>query len=47
MAYLRQGMIAHHQGDGRRAALLARKALSEDPQLTEAKTFLQQLGERV
>ena len=46
-AYLRQGMIAHHQGDARRAALLARKALSEDSTLESARQFLRDLGERV
>jgi hypothetical protein len=46
-AYLRQGMIAHHQGDARRAALLARKALSEDAALESARQFLRDLGERV
>jgi tetratricopeptide (TPR) repeat protein len=44
MAYLRQGMIAHRQGDTRRAAILAKKAQTEDPELTEAKEFLQQIG---
>jgi hypothetical protein len=33
MAYLRQGMIAHRQGDTRRAAILAKKAQTEDPEL--------------
>ena len=45
-AYLRQGMIAHHQGDGRRASLLARKALSEDASLESARQFLRDLGEK-
>ena len=45
-AYLRQGMIAHHQGDGRRAVLLARKALSEDAALESARQFLRELGEK-
>lgn len=44
MAYLRQGMIAHRQGDTRRAAILAKKAQTEDPELAEAKEFLQQIG---
>ncbi|MCC6648633.1 MAG: tetratricopeptide repeat protein [Polyangiaceae bacterium] len=47
MAYLRQGMIARHLGDPRRGVLLARKALSEDPHLEEARAFLQEQGEKV
>jgi tetratricopeptide (TPR) repeat protein len=46
-AYLRQAMIAHHQGDARKAVVLARKAQSEDPHLADAKQFLASLGERV
>jgi tetratricopeptide (TPR) repeat protein len=44
MAYLRQAMIAQHQGDARKAAMLAKKAQTEDPHLTEAQSFLAQLG---
>ena len=44
MAYLRQAMIAQHQGDGRKAAMLAKKAQSEDPHLEEATAFLAQLS---
>jgi tetratricopeptide (TPR) repeat protein len=44
MAYLRQAMIAQHQGDVRKAAMLAKKAQSEDPTLEEAGTFLAQLS---
>lgn len=45
VAFLRQGQIAQRQGDPRKAAFLARKALSEDPALEEAQSFLQRLGE--
>ena len=44
MAYLRQAMIAQHQGDVRKAAMLAKKAQSEDPHLEEAQAFLAQLS---
>jgi predicted Zn-dependent protease len=44
MAYLRQAMIAQHQGDNRKAAMLAKKAQSEDPHLEEATAFLAQLS---
>jgi tetratricopeptide (TPR) repeat protein len=44
MAYLRQAMIAQHQGDVRKASMLAKKAQSEDPNLEEAHTFLAQLS---
>jgi predicted Zn-dependent protease len=44
MAYLRQAMIAQHQGDARKAAMLAKKAQSEDPTLEEAGAFLAQLS---
>ncbi|MCC7538761.1 MAG: tetratricopeptide repeat protein, partial [Deltaproteobacteria bacterium] len=42
-AFLRQGMIALQQGNPRRAELLAKKALEEEPDLDEAKTFLRSL----
>ena len=44
MAYLRQAIIAQHQGDVRKAAMLAKKAQTEDPSLEEAGTFLAQLS---
>jgi tetratricopeptide (TPR) repeat protein len=44
MAYLRQAIIAQHQGDVRKAAMLAKKAQSEDPHLEEAGAFLAQLS---
>jgi thioredoxin-like negative regulator of GroEL len=43
LAFLRQGQIAQRQGDARKAAFLARKALSEDAALEEAQEFLQSL----
>jgi tetratricopeptide (TPR) repeat protein len=45
MAYLRQARIAHQQGDDRKAAFLAKKAQSEDPEFAEAREFLQQIGQ--
>ncbi len=44
-AFLLQAKIAHQKGEARRALLWARKAKSEDPELTEAMEFLAQLGE--
>lgn len=44
LATLRQGQIAHQQGDAKRAVLLAKKALSEEPTLVEAEEFLRSLG---
>ena len=44
LAYLRQGQIAHYQGDPRKASLMAKKALAEDGTLEEAQQFLQALG---
>ena len=44
VAYLRQGQIAHYQGDVRKASLMAKKAQSEDPNLEEAAQFLAALG---
>jgi hypothetical protein len=44
MANLRQGMIAHEQGDVRRAVVLAKTALAQDPKLAEAADFLRRLG---
>jgi tetratricopeptide (TPR) repeat protein len=45
MAFLRQGMIAQQQGDARKAIFLAKKALAEDPNLSDASSFLRELGE--
>jgi Tfp pilus assembly protein PilF len=45
MAFLLQARIAHERGEARRALLWARKARSEDPELTEADEFLRQIGE--
>jgi predicted Zn-dependent protease len=44
MAYVRQALIAQHQGDVRKAVLLARKAQSEDPSLEEANSLLAELS---
>jgi lipopolysaccharide biosynthesis regulator YciM len=44
-AFYRQGVIAFRQGDPRKAAFLAKRALSEDAELADAKDLLQQLGE--
>lgn len=44
MAFLKQGRIAHAQGDSKRAIFLARKSLSEDANLTEAQEFLREIG---
>jgi hypothetical protein len=44
MALLKQAKIAQVQGDERKAAFLAKKALSEDPGLAEAQQFLEELG---
>ncbi|MEZ4406390.1 MAG: tetratricopeptide repeat protein [Polyangiales bacterium] len=44
MAFLKQGRIAHAQGDSKRAIFLARKSLSEDANLTEAQDFLREIG---
>ena len=45
MAFLKQGMLAKQAGDARKAAFLAKKALTEDPALSEAGAFLKELGE--
>ena len=45
MAFLLQAQIAHQRGEARRALLWARKARSEDPELTEAEEFLRQIGD--
>ncbi len=44
LATLRQGQIAYQQGDPKRAVLLAKKALAEEPTLSEAEDFLRELG---
>lgn len=44
MAYVRQALIAQHQGDLRKAVLLARKAQTEDPNLEDANTLLLELN---
>jgi len=44
MAYVRQALIAQHQGDVRKAVLLARKAQTEDPSLEEANSLLAELA---
>ncbi len=47
MAFYRQGLINYHQGDQRKAVVMAKRGLQEDPSLAEARTFLEQLGEKV
>ena len=44
-AFYRQGVIAYRQGDPRKAAFLAKRALSEDAELSEARELLGHLGE--
>ena len=44
MAFLKQGQVARTQGDAKKAAFFARKALSEDATLAEAQQFLDGLG---
>lgn len=43
-AYLRQGQIALARGDNRKAALLAKRALTADADYHPARVFLEQLG---
>ena len=43
VAYVRQALIAQHQGDVRKAIQLARKAQSEDPSLEDATALLAEL----
>lgn len=43
-AYLRQGQIASAKGDPRKAALLAKRALTADTNYEPAKIFLEELG---
>ncbi|MCS6898335.1 MAG: tetratricopeptide repeat protein, partial [Myxococcales bacterium] len=47
MAFYRQGLLSYHQGDQRKAIVMVKRALQEDPSLEEARTFLEQLGEKV
>jgi Tfp pilus assembly protein PilF len=42
-AFLRQGMLALQEGDKRKAIFLTKKALTEDPHLEEAQSYLKQL----
>ncbi len=44
VAFLRQGVIAQTQGDAKKAAFFARKALAEDPALGDAQRFLESLA---
>jgi Flp pilus assembly protein TadD len=44
LALLMQARIAREQGDDRKAVFLAKKALSEDPELADAREFLGNLG---
>jgi tetratricopeptide (TPR) repeat protein len=46
MAFLRQARIAQRAGDRPRAVIFAKRALQEDPRLTDAVEFLRDLGER-
>jgi tetratricopeptide (TPR) repeat protein len=43
-AYLRQAAIAKHRGDTKKAALLAKRAVTTDPEYQDAKAFLDELG---
>ena len=42
-AYLRQAAIAKHRGDTKKSALLAKRAITTDPDYEEAKAFLDEL----
>jgi tetratricopeptide (TPR) repeat protein len=44
MAFYRQARIVHRQGDRPRALIFTKRALQEDPGLSAAKEFLQELG---
>lgn len=46
-AYLRQAAIAKHRGDTKKAALLAKRAVTTDPDYHDAKAFLDELGPAV
>lgn len=43
IAYQRLGEIAHHQGDTRKAVLLLKRAVDDDPSLETARQLLQEL----
>lgn len=45
-AYLRQAAIAKHRGDIKKSALLAKRAITTDPDYEEAKVFLSELQVR-
>jgi tetratricopeptide (TPR) repeat protein len=45
-AYLRQAAIAKHRGDVKKSALLAKRALTTEPDYQEAKVFLEELQVR-
>lgn len=42
-AYLRQAAIAKHRGDIKKSALLAKRAITTEPEYQEAKVFLEEL----
>ncbi|HEY0707064.1 MAG TPA: tetratricopeptide repeat protein, partial [Polyangia bacterium] len=46
MAFLRQARIAFRSNDRPRAVIFAKRALQEDPRLSEAVEFLREIGER-
>jgi tetratricopeptide (TPR) repeat protein len=45
-AFLRQGRIAHRQGDEKSAKMWARRAKREEPESEDVDAFLMELGER-
>ena len=45
MALLKQAEIAKAQGDERKAGFLAKKALAEEPEMTDALEFIEALGQ--
>ena len=46
MAFLRQARIAQRSGDRPKAVIFAKRALQEDPRLSDAAEFLREMGER-
>jgi tetratricopeptide (TPR) repeat protein len=46
MAFFRQARIAQRTGDRPRAVIFAKRALQEDPRLSEAADFLKEIGEK-
>jgi tetratricopeptide (TPR) repeat protein len=46
MAFLRQARLAFRSNDRPRAVIFAKRALQEDPRLTDAVEFLREIGER-